>query len=267
MRLLMMILCFIPAFSLMAQDSSKYCFSTGFGYDYVRNDNFRPSAFISQDTWDEENNFNFSISAYRKLSKRFSAGVGFVYNTSHKEIFKKKNQGNQSSGYAGLTGNFASEQKAKTYSPQVLFRYDYPVTEKISICADLYTRFDFYYSKYESEYTPSGLTLMIGGNPYGYLYDSVYGNVIINDSTRITRLILGEIESNNYQDTRSLRVGIRPSIKLALFRNAGIEVAFGVLEFRKKLFDSRLPDDAKLSKGFRTSFGPETWMIGFYLAI
>lgn len=266
MRLVMMILCFIPAFSLMAQDSTKYIFSTGFGYDYVRNDDFRPQNVI-QDQWDEENSFNISISAYRKLSKRFSAGVGFVYNTSHKEIFKKENQRNLSSGYVGLTGNFASEQKAKTYSPQIIFRYDYPITEKISICADLYTRFDFYYSKFESEYTPSGQTLVIGGNPYGYLYDSVYGNIIFDDSTRITRLLLGEIESNNYQDTRSLRVGIRPSIKLALFKNAGIEVAFGVFEFRKKLFDSRLPEETKLSKEFRTNFGPETWMIGFYLAI
>ena len=139
MRLLMMILCFIPAISPMAQDSTKYIFSTGFGYDYVRNDDFRPPNVI-QDQWDEENSFNISISAYRKLSKRFSAGVGFVYNTSHKEIFKKENQGNLSSGYVGLTGNFASEQKAKTYSPQVMFRYDYPITEKISICADLYTQ-------------------------------------------------------------------------------------------------------------------------------
>lgn len=44
-------------------------------------------------------------------------------------------------------------------------------------------------------------------------------------------------------------------------------MAFGVVEFRKKLFDSRLPDDANLSKGFRINFGPVTWMIGFYLAI
>lgn len=267
MRLLMMILCFIPAFSLMAQDSTKYFFSTGFGYEYVRNDDFRPPNLI-QDQWDEENSFNISISAYRKITERISAGAGFLYNTTHKETFKKENQLNQSTGYAGLTSNYAAELKAKTYSPQIIFRYNYPVTEKISICADLYTRFDFYYSKFESDYNSVGQTLVIGGKPHGYLYDSVYGNVFINDTSRIFALVSNAaVELNNYQDTRSLRVGLRPAIKLELFKNAGIEVAFGVLEFRKKLFDSRLPEETKLSKGFRTNFGPETWMIGFYLAI
>jgi hypothetical protein len=137
--------------------------------------------------------------------------TGFLYNSTHKEIFKKENQGNPGSGYVGLTGNYASEQKAKTYSPQVMFRYDYPVTEKISICADLYTRFGFSYSQFKSGYTLLGMrpvgSLVIVGNPYGYMYDSVYVNIFINDTSQHSQIFLGEIESGFYQDIHNIRVG------------------------------------------------------------
>jgi hypothetical protein len=267
MKYFLILICLLPFFSVTAQDSARFCFSAGAGYDFQRSDDVPSSAYYTNDSWDKTQNLNFRLSASRKLTCYFSAGVSFLYNIALSENFEKKTPLNASTGYTGLITSFAAEMKEKTYSPQLFLRYDYPVSERITLSADFYTGFDFHYSKYTSSFN-QGLYILPRGYYYGSNFDSIYGNIFIQDTTRLFfNPQITDAQNNSKQDTRSIRLGIKPSLRFGLFKNAGIEFSFGVMEFRKKLFDSRMPDKTKLSHGFRSSFGPETWLIGFYMAI
>lgn len=267
MKNFLIFICLLPFYSLNAQDSAKFCFSAGVGYDFQKSDDVPSSTYYSNDSWDKTQSLNFRLSASRKFTSRFSAGVGFLCITALSENFENKTQSSASTGYTGLINSFAAEMKEKTYRPQLFLRYDYPVSERITFSADFYTGFDFHYSNYYSSIN-QGLYVLPRGYFYGSNFDSIYDNIFIKDTTSLLfNTQITDAQNNSKQDTRSIRLGIKPSLRFELFKNAGIEFSFGVMEFRKKLFDSRLPDKTKLSHGFRSSFGPESWLIGFYMAI
>lgn len=56
-------ICLPPFFSVTAQDSARFCFSAGVGYDFQRSNDVTSNTYYTNDSWDKTQNLNFRLSA------------------------------------------------------------------------------------------------------------------------------------------------------------------------------------------------------------
>ena len=228
-----------------AQTEKKFILRTNFGYNFSHQDNLDSRQSVDQyyPGGINTNKFNFGFTAGRKLKSNFYYGLG-VFSTISKEETNpdvKFPEINGSLGFISLTSYMNTVSKNSSISPVIYFQYFTNFSEKFSIAFDLYSKYTF------NSNSEAG-TLYLPDIPNKQFIKS--GNEI-------------ELESNQ----QFINVGICPSLRFNIYKNFGMELAFGKLQYSNKISDSRKEEIDNKTKEFEFGFKPENWLIGFYLNI
>jgi hypothetical protein len=241
------IICIILLFGIIhlnAQTEKKYLFRSGLGYKHVHYDMVDANNGGAYGTYFGQiiNELALNFNASRKLNSSFYYGLGLLYNSSKQEFNPEADrpQINGSSGFGSMTQYVNTVNTDQTISPYLFIEYFNAVSDRFTIAFDIYTRYDLNTTKSKS------ILLTNHGLNQPFEYSSEYYK-----------------ESN----LGKLCGGIRPSIRYAVFKNAGLEFTYGRIEYSIKIKDSRTLNQNNKTNTFELGFGPENWLVGFYVKI
>ncbi len=229
-----------------AQKEKKYILRTDFGYSYSHKDMLDAGSNNFGDNYFGEINsaFTTSIGAGRKLKSNFYYGLGVIYHSSKHEINPDADipDFSGSPGYIQMQSYVHSLSTDKVISPYLFLQYFYNFTDWFSIAFDLYSKYDFYQNK----------TNAIFYMPFNSNGDFSY---------------VKYSENNTETKKQILNIGLRPSLRFKLYKNFGLNFAFGILEYSLKINDSRDDELEKKTNAFKIGFSPNNWLLGIYLKL
>lgn len=241
------IICIILLFgfiSLNAQTEKKYLFRSDVGYEHVHYDMLDANNGGAYGTYfgQVKNELTLNFNASRKLNSSFYYGAGLLYNSSKQEFNPESDrpQINGSAGFGSMTQYVNTVNTDQTISPYLFIEYFKAVTDRFIIAFDGYIRYDLNTTKSKSILlTNHGLN-----QPFGY-------------------------SSENYKESNLSRlcIGIRPSVRYSVIKNAGLEFTYGIIEYSLKTKDSRALNQDNHTNKFALGFGPDNWLVGFYVKI
>lgn len=231
--------CFL---GLKAQTDKSIMLKTSIGYDYQHNDHGDISSDYEGPAYGEKiNDLKISLLAGKKLKSHFYYGLGISYNILTQEINPENDipELDNSAGYISVSSYVNQIASSNKISPIIYFQYFTRLNDRLYISFDLYSKYDFNVTKTES--------ILYNPNLSTYTYEKSF-----TSNTEIKR--------------QYLNVGLFPSLRINLYKNFGVDLTFGSMEYRIKTADSRQNID-KNTKEFNLGFKPENWTIGFYLQI
>jgi len=223
--------------------------------------------------WGEKiNDFTLIPSLGLKIKSNFFLGFGVAHNSRKREVNPDEdtpdlNSGG-SSGYSTSALYHHTISTDRTISPFVFIQYFHQLSERFCISLDLFTKYDFYKNKTESQlegFYNGGIIIENGpntigsfGEPFGGIYSRPYGGgnyTSLNDQTKTET------------KKRFLSFGLQPSLRFNVLKNAGLEFTFGLIQFKRKLEDSRFEKDDTKANEFEFGFKLENWLIGFFVKL
>ncbi|TVQ15193.1 MAG: hypothetical protein EA361_06280 [Bacteroidetes bacterium] len=240
--------------ALHAQTEQNFILSTQIGYSYTYEDKADYSTFSweSMQLTDRKiNDFNFSIAIGRRIHTNFYYGLGIAWNRRKTDINPNADKPltGIAPGYSIFYNRTNIVIKSNVISPLVYLQYFMRLSERMHFTLDLVSQYDFVKNSDES---------------FRHQYEPVFPGFPKNDPTLNPVIINSD---KNESDQQYFNIGIHPGFRVNLYKNFGMNVAFGSVAYRIKTADSRLPDmDFKKSREFNVTFTPENWRVGFYLA-
>ena len=238
MRHLFYVIIVFSFIQLNAQTDRNNILSTNFNYNFNHKDYLDDGEYLNGIFNGVKNNdLNFNTSVGRKLKTNFYYGVGLSYKVSKQEI----NPDSDIPEYSGTVNSYWNMiSKDNTISPIIFIQYFNNLSDRFCIAIELFSKYDFNNNitrntRYDPDFTS-----------YTYIETSKH---------------------KTEEQKQDIHLGIRPSIKFNIIENFGMEFTFGILEYSRKIMDSRRDDIDKKTEEFELGFKPENWLIGFYLKI
>lgn len=243
MRKIIIIFILLSFIRLNAQTDKKYILKVNLGYNSVSKDLLE----LDNGNWYQyyfgeiKNELKLDLNIGRKFRSSFYFGAGFQYNTSVQELNPEGEVPDTSvNGFRYLSNFTNTVITDKTISPYISIEYFKPLTDHFTIAINAFVKYDF--------------------------------NKNSTKNTLYSRAVLGQpfVFTNEYfkeTNLQRLGFGIRPSLRYNIFKSAGLEFTFGLLQYSNKIRDSRMEDLDQKSGTFSIGFGPENWLVGFYLKI
>jgi hypothetical protein len=253
---------------LNAQTNKKFLLRTDFGYNYSHDDQLDiNNAYSNSLVYGEINrDFEFSAGMGYRVFSGFYVGLGLSYETFKNEINPDSDTPDPIYSYpSGYIINDMyyrhSITKEKTISPFIFVQYVKNLGEKFSFAVEMYAKYEYRNSIFETDLISESNTIIIDPSWGGGSWGTPFGEIHTNGDGTYT------YNYNSEMDLEYLRIGMRPSVRMDVFKNIGFSFSFRLLEYQKKTKDSRSDQIDKKSKNFNAGFKPENWLLGIYMEL
>jgi len=238
-----------------AQSEKNFLLKADVGYFYKHQVGNESATGITQFYGQINRDFNMSFSAARKFKSNFYFGLGLQYRHQKTVINPEEDLPDftpNGSGYVTMYLIASYTTTERTVSPFVYVEYKKELTPWMALSLDLYSQYGYTLSRNENKDNIQQIVVndTTPGNPY-WEYDIVF-------SSNTTQ---------SEQKKQMLYVGLTPSIRFLVLKNAGISLSFGKIEYATKTKDTHAPDDKGKNNSFDLSFSPSNWKLGFFVRL
>lgn len=247
--------------TLQAQSDKKFLLRADFGYHYEHDDGLDnvPSVYSSAIFGEITREINVNIDGGLKLRSNFYYGLGLSYHSGKKETNPDEdlpNSNNASSGYTTYYSYIQSVKTNNTVSPYVYFQYFKPTTDWLTFSVDVFIKYDFARIKTTNNSYSNGI-INVDSLWNGYP-DRPFGDITVDGS---------QYTSGSDVSTQAFHLGIRPSLRFNVLKNAGITFTFGQALYSAKTKDSRASSDENKTKSFDIDISPSNWLLGVFVRL
>ncbi|MEO1052954.1 MAG: hypothetical protein AAFX87_20130 [Bacteroidota bacterium] len=219
---------------LYSQSENSILVRTNIGYSSDKI--LLPSTIAGNTTNVIQRQLNWRASGGIQINKNLilGAGLGILRNVSEQNSF---GQTNANAGFISITTT--EDFTATTTTPFIFGSLFGNLSEKIIIAGDLHIGYNFTNENVVS----------------ASVSDSGTGGTPITNSNRFE------------SELRGYNVSIVPSVRFKLFKNAGLDLAFGNIGYTSTTSDSRFEELQENPSNFRVNFNPSSWLLGFFIEL
>lgn len=237
-----LLISFFSFYALRAQSEKGFIVETSLGYKRVHNDPVDAFREFSGTVYGEKiNELTSVLTVGKKLKANMYYGLGLLHNANRRELNPDSDipswESSAGSGFVTYTSYHHFVSTSNVIGPMVYFQYFTSLTERVFLTLDFNARYDFDRTQTQSTlYNP---------NPFDNAYEA----------------------SSEYKTEikkQYVNIGLFPSLRVSLYKEFGMDLTFGSIQYRAKTFDSMREMD-NMTKEFTMGFKPENWMVGFYL--
>lgn len=262
MKQTLTILFVLGMMTIQAQSDKKFLIRADIGYHYKHDDGLDQVSSINSYYYYGEitRDVNLNLNGGIKLKSNFYLGLGLNYHNGKKETNPDEDVPDvnisSSTGYATFLSYTNSTTIENTTSPYLFFQYFNNLTDWLTISADLYSMYDYTH---------------IHSTSVSHMQTIVFNDTLVSVHPGEP---FGDITSDGYDYSRgkdvkkqTLHIGLRPSLRFNVLKNAGLTFTFGQIQYSTKTKDSRASDEENKTKSFNIDFSPSNWLFGFYVRL
>ncbi len=185
-------------------------------------------------------NVESGVSLGKKIKTNLYYGVGLSYQKNREDLNPIKYIPSRNQCPGGCSSYSNSLVTSKTLSPSVFLQYNAAILEKVYFVFDVYSAY-----RWETSFDSRRL----------YVSNQGLGEFILLS------------QSEEEIKKQWLSIGLMPSIRVNIYKNFGVDLGLGVLQYSQKTRDSRKQDLSNKTNQFELSLRPEHWTIGLWMGI